>query len=261
MKSCEEYRQLLRDRLAEELDGAAAGDLERHLEQCPACNQEARELQAVLKLLKSCPDEPVPRHFFVYEAGRRSFRERWNRYLGGWRPVAASLAAAMVLFLMLGPGITLRLSIGSANLVLGGEERLASFDPEQFKEEMLGLFQDLLRQELQNQETRLQAESARRLATLSEEHRQAVAPALAELEARLLLRIREGDELTRQRLEVAMNRLGNTFLALHQEDMRLVRQQLNRAVEMDRYQAGRTTALMSQISRLAESRPDRGGSN
>jgi hypothetical protein len=260
MNSCEQYRRLLRDRLAEELDGEAAGELDRHLEQCPACNREARELQGMLGMLKSCPDEPVPRHFFVYEAGRRTFRQRWKQYLGGWRAVAAGFAAATVLFLMPGPGIAFRLSIGSATLALGGHDRPA-VDPEQFREEMQNLLQGLLREELQNQETRLREDSARRLAALSDQQRQAVAPALAELEARLLLRIREGDELTRQRLEVAMNRLGNTFLALHQEDMRLVRQQLNRAVEMDLYQAGRTTALMSQISRLAESRTDRGGSN
>ena len=58
--ACTEARVELSARLDGELDSAAAGALERHLEECPACRSHATEIARVRRVLRAQPAEPVP---------------------------------------------------------------------------------------------------------------------------------------------------------------------------------------------------------
>jgi hypothetical protein len=101
MMSCDEVRARLVDLLYRELPPAAAGDVEKHLAGCLACQKARAALAGVGRLLDQAGPPPEIDVDFarLYEEAHRRQRH-WGRH---WRRAAAlaGLAAAILLLLLL----------------------------------------------------------------------------------------------------------------------------------------------------------------
>lgn len=260
MKACENYHLLIRDQVAGELSPDAADELARHLEECPACHLEAAELEQAAHNLRRYPEEPPPRHFFVYEDSSQRTRSFWSAWSRRWQWAAAAVVLAAAAFAVwLGPPMELRFTVGSYTVSLGDVGHPSQPDPKRLQEELAAAMRTLIQDELRTRDALQDQSIQARIAEAEILRSRSIEPRLEQLEQRLTQSIREGDQTTRERLEGALNRLGWTFVSVHQDDMRLIREELRRAAELDRFQVGRTTALMAQVSRITETRSDPGG--
>ncbi len=92
--NCEEARDLLIDRLLDELDPEERRRLETHLSGCPDCRAAAREMSAVWEALGSLGPPPADPASLV-RFGRRLERERPRTRLA-WPLLAAAATALLV---------------------------------------------------------------------------------------------------------------------------------------------------------------------
>jgi hypothetical protein len=94
------------DYLLGDLDAAQKALVEKHLQVCATCQQEFKEFQETLTLLKQWPDaDPAHRLVFVADGGQavRSIHKKRNFFLGNWRqPIRWAAAFGTVLLLALG---------------------------------------------------------------------------------------------------------------------------------------------------------------
>lgn len=105
--NCRQARELLSPYIDGELPAAERAQLEDHLEQCEDCRSELGELRALVDVLGSLPEEPLPEGFAEALHGRITRRHRWPRlarlvpgrpsFRPGW--VQALAVACLVVFL------------------------------------------------------------------------------------------------------------------------------------------------------------------
>jgi anti-sigma-K factor RskA len=100
--------EAIRERLDEYVDGLlerpAQEEVRRHLEECPACAGEERELRRLMASARALPHELAPSHDLWPAIGRRLGTKRarggWARGAGWWGGLAAAAALALVVALL-----------------------------------------------------------------------------------------------------------------------------------------------------------------
>ena len=81
---CERCLRWIKDSIAGELSPGDRSRMEAHLASCPACAHESRLLERVTAHLCDLSEEPVPRHFLVYEDERFRINEMPNWWPRAW---------------------------------------------------------------------------------------------------------------------------------------------------------------------------------
>lgn len=253
-KSCADFQELIKDRLAGELDTSLEQPLSDHLLSCKQCSREAELLQGVWKELTAYEDESVPSHFFVYDRESLSFWELLRQLSFPWRIAlgAASACMAVVVFAALS-SFSIRIEPNGMILSFG----TAQEQTDRFK----SLKEDLARElraasveeraewidALRDEFTELLDQSERR-------QQRTVKAALSELESRTLRENRAQNAALQARLDASLKQYGSAILTRHEKDMGDVRQQLNRFANYNRYQANQTGAIMATLVEMAETR-------
>lgn len=86
--TCETVRELLSPFMDGELARALAGEVERHLEQCPRCREEMAGLRLTIQVLASVPSPALSADLSA-RAVERASMPRWREM---WASIRASLA-------------------------------------------------------------------------------------------------------------------------------------------------------------------------
>ena len=116
--TCDESRDLMLDVLyGEEVDSRGSFEFFRHLDACPDCSGEYRELLTTREKLRVWQlEEPETAATRAPQARRNT---RLNPFAGGWWPTLLKLAAGVLIVL----GVT---SIVQSYGYLGGEKKIVS---------------------------------------------------------------------------------------------------------------------------------------
>lgn len=262
INECEWCLQFMKDDIAGELDASDRGRMEAHLQECPACSREKAGLDRTLDHLRELREEPLPRHFFVYEepSGRTGLGLALRQLAWGWKTAAAGAAAVLLLaFALILSQARLEIARGRWTLALGSAP-----DAGVLQQEISPEFMDAVRSVVREENRRWTDEFRRELAgsieQVTDENHQAMRDLVLALELRLDRKREAQDEQTRQLFQTALQRWGRAFALQRQDDLTEIRQALMRFDANDRLQAGQASAIITTLARIADSSNPRGGS-
>lgn len=261
-EDCERCRQWIKDYLGGELDPSDLAPMEAHLEGCPACVREKADLERTLGCLRELDEEPVPRHFFVYEDGRgeRAMRRWLSPSILGWKSVLAAVASvcALGLFLVVSQ-TTLEWGDGRVTLSFGQpprpEETTAALPPA-----FMNAVQEAMQEEHRKWMGELRHELAVAVAHLNSRNDRAIHELAVDLELRLDQRLEAQDNATREIFQTALEQWGSALARQRQADLEQIQQALMQFAANDRFQAGRSTAILATLARIADEQDTQGGS-
>ncbi|UCF36082.1 MAG: zf-HC2 domain-containing protein [Acidobacteriota bacterium] len=254
-RECDRFIELIKDELAGELDQAEASRLEEHLTSCGSCRNEKAVLEKLLLHMRAVEEEPVPRHFFVYEERKASIWESLKALLFGWNLAAAgSVAAAMILAVLLLSQVTLTYGEGTFAVSFGGrlEKQATEADLKQLREELLGSFRQIAQEENASVLESLRSEWRTSLVKFGEESQVQLEQRVGAMEQQVGLTIDRRNARLQRQMESTIGNLGNLLIAQHESDMRTVRQQLNQSANFNRIQANQTDAIVATLVQLAD---------
>jgi hypothetical protein len=99
MKSqCSEYQKQIPKLVLGELTTEEEKAIGDHLETCAQCRSEREGYFQMIGILQSVDDEPVPRHFFVYEeAGKSNPWQLFRQMKPVWQIASAAIAGLILL--------------------------------------------------------------------------------------------------------------------------------------------------------------------
>ncbi len=250
-KSCEDYQELIKDRLAGELEASLEGVLTEHLSECVQCAREAELLQGVWKELEAYEDEAVPSHFFVYETERLSLSQVFTRLSFPWKFATLGAGAALVLVAALALlTASLKIEPGAVVLTFGtAKTESAHFDS--MKAELIDHLRTVSREEKAEWASELKNEFSSALSESEQKQQALVKVALEELDGRNSRANQVKDARLQARLNASLKSFGSAMLARHDRDIATVNQQLTGFANYDRFQANQTDAIMTTLVEMA----------
>ncbi len=257
---CEVSQQWIKQHLAGEIDDETRRRMEVHLESCPACVRERAALERTLLHLHQLEDESPPRHFFVYEDGRREagIGRLLNAAAWGWGPTAATAAAVVVFLVLMFSRTSLEWEQGRLTLSFGtAPDPVASSS--QLSPESMDAVRNVIREESREWADQLQRQLNEALSRAANEDRKAAREFVIALGSRLEQHLQSQDDENRQFLQAALDQWGSVLARQRQEDLERIQQVLTQFAANDRFQAGRSDAILATLVRIADSRNSRGG--
>ncbi|MFZ0428344.1 MAG: zf-HC2 domain-containing protein [Acidobacteriota bacterium] len=258
---CERCLRWIKDSIAGELSPGDRSRMEAHLASCPACAHESRLLERVAAHLCDLSEEPVPRHFLVYEDEHPSsaFGRAFQALGWGWKISLAGVASV----LLIGCALVVaqaRLEVAPGRFVLtfgsgSGQSPALEASPELMQavravvQEENGKWADAVRQELSGS-----------LAQVTDDNRRADRDMLVALELRLDQKLAAHDDETRQVLQATLSQWGRALAMQRQDDLAQIRQAFLRVSANDQLQVGQANAILSTLARITNSRNPQGDS-
>ncbi len=247
---CEYFRSRLAKTLFEPTDKAEKRALESHLRECPDCRDELEATRRTVQTLKGWEDQPVPRHFFVYQP-----EPRWGRGWGAWGWGALATAALV----LLATGIVLsqiQVRIEPGVLTIGWQQLPAQqpvWDPEELKTEVMELVDQRLQEQDRQWQSHLQAVSDRVGEESSSRERQ-LRGSIADLERRQAQQLETRSAALEADYEENLLRLWRVLQARHEKDFGLIREQLQLMTVSDEIHDTRNEALVATLLQMADLR-------
>jgi hypothetical protein len=256
-KSCDDFQELIKDRLAGELEASLEQVLSEHLAGCVQCTREAELLQGVWSELEAYEDEAVPSHFFVYEPERFSLSQVFTRLSFPWKFATLGASAALVIVAALAL-LTASLKIEPGSVVLTfGTAKEESVDLDSMKAELIDHLRAVSREEKAEWMSELKNEFAGALSESEQKQQALVKAALEELDGRNSSANQVRDAQLQARLDASLKSFGSAMLSRHERDMSQVNQQLTGFANYNRYQADQADAIMATLVEMAGQDPIR----
>jgi hypothetical protein len=259
---CERCLQWIKDDLVGELDADGHKHMETHLGECPACAREKVILERTLARLGELRDEPLPRHFFVYEDHRsvKSLGRRFERVVWGRRAAFAAVAAILVIgFVLVLEQTTLQWEQGRLTLSFGTASQYPA-SPANISPGFKDAVRFVVQEENQRWMEEIRQDLAGSLARASDQDRRALQDLVVGLELRLDQKLEARDARTRDLFQTTLKQWGQALAAQRQEDLTQIRRTLMQFAANDQIQAGQAGAIMAALSQIADVRDARGGS-
>jgi hypothetical protein len=234
MKSeCSEYQKLIASSLIGNLDEEEQKDLDRHLAACPICRAEQAKYELALNRLKQASDEPVPRHFFVYPAEKKSnlcqvFQQMRQR----WQALTVAMAA-LCLFFGVASVSRLQVRIDGGNFKIGFGESI----------DVVALKKDILKE--------AEAKSIQQRAEFIAE--------LARLDSRLSRQISLAENKTRVDAQKSMGDLYRIVSQQRVQDLGLINYHFVNFETKDAIKTQQTDEILSTLLQEAKLRLNRRG--
>ena len=252
-RTCPDYQDWLKDRVAVELGEADEALLNAHLAECAACRLEAELLESAIGELLTLEEEPVPHHFYVYEDERA--KTGWSQLLqalSGWQRAALATAAVFFVFSVGLNIFELHVSWNDEMLAFSFGAPVSSFDEEQFRSDLSQQIRTLVKEEDERSQEQLRQEFRNSLAALQETDSDAVERLVTQLEDRLNLRVNSGNTALADRLDNSLMRLYELVSDQRDDDFNRISGQLQQLAANDELQADQVDAVMASVVELAE---------
>jgi len=260
--TCEEVRNWVPRALMSDLAPGDERSLNAHLAECAACADEQRLYVETLSQVRSVSDVPVPKHFFVYPAERRSFLMGFLRGVTpGWK-LASSLAIGTmaILAVLVAARFQFRAEQGVYSFSFGRPLPVATpaedsaVRIEALRAELTGLLQAMSRAERVEWMNALQREMKESNRFNSRQQKQWNA-ALAMLETRLNDRMEDNALALTADMQRSTNNVFRALQRQRQQDLALTRTRLEHLAtqgELKDQETEQILLALLQAARLPE---------
>jgi hypothetical protein len=258
--SCAHYRNLIPAMIIGDPDSAILESLLAHVAGCPSCAKEVEAYQQTLSMLKTVPDYPVPRHFFVYgEAAARSPWALFRQLQPSWRIALAGAAAAMLLMVLaLAAGTQVRYEDGTLAIAFGrtGGSPVAPGQPgiSTLKTELLNVMEARLQQQAVIFKSTLRTEFAGLESTLSEQQKELLQAGFMRLENHVNDRIQTTQAALQSGTERSMGNLYQLLREERQQDVAAITDRIDMVAARSEAKSDQTDAILSTLLDVAEQR-------
>ncbi len=254
--TCRQCREWVQLALFEGLPAAEAEAMENHLAECPECRQERSILESALAELRSFPEVPAPRHFYVYpEARRPSPWSLFGQLSPVWRAAAACLLVGV---LAIGAAAASRLHIqsedGVLKLAFGEIPQSPQFDPEQLKADLAGQIDAQLAARREQWLALVRDEIARSSEALTEQQKERMRQVAARLEERWEERQRLALLETEADMKSAALQIYQTLSREQRRQVALLNDRIDLLTVSGKIQGNQNDALMATLLRIADAR-------
>jgi hypothetical protein len=259
---CERCLQWIKDDLAGELDVDHRRRMEAHLEDCPACAHEKVALEHTIGLLGEFQEEPLPRHFFVYEdsGSARKMAQLLRNVTLGWKVAFAGTAVMLLIgFVFVLGQTTLQWDQGRLTVAFGAVREQPDSRAD-ISQKLMGVVRQVVQDENRKWSDEVRREVAASLARATDEDRRAMQNLVVELEMRLEQKLDARDDGTRELLQTTLKQWSRALAVQRQEDLSQIQQALMQFAANDQLQAGQARVIMAALSQMVEVRNSRGGS-
>lgn len=248
-QTCETYIEWIKDEIAGELSTDRQQQLEAHVEQCGSCSQERLTLKSLAAELRRLGEEPVPRHFYVFDEPSET-----TRWWQGRRALAAAATLFVVTSALFITQTNVTITEGATTITWGQPSSLQPEQDQALKQEMLTAFRQVAVEENTRLAASLRSEFLQVLKDSEIDRDEQLRKLVSATEDRLSEAIQTGDEEVQAELEDALLNLYRTIAFQRQQDLTLINRRINNLAAIDQVQAEQTDTMMAAMIELASNR-------
>jgi len=247
---CDEFRKNLPGSLLGDLAAEELRALEAHLAICADCCSERENYIRTLDLMQSVDDEPVPHHFFIHP--QEEVRNPWQLF-SLMKPVwKASVAAAAVLFLLLGIAAISRLQIRSDSNGWALSFNSNAIDVAALKEDILKIAEERNRQVTNAETQKVRDELEDSFADLSKNQREEFIAALAQLDSRFAGRLDTTEAGMKEDTQKLVSEIYQTVTRQRARDLEVINLRFDSFEMNSAIKDRQTNAVLDTLVHVAE---------
>jgi hypothetical protein len=251
MKSqCSEYQKQIPKLALGELEATEEAALKEHLETCSQCRSEQESYSQTIRMLQSVEDEPVPRHFFVYEEARKPNPWQLFRQMNlFWRAATGALAG---LFLFIGIAAISQMQVKADHNGLAVTFGHKNMDTTALKTEILKIAEERDRAIAQKWIQEIRAEIDRSRTELTHQQKEALTIAFGRLNAELSDRILRETDNVRIDTGALISDVYKTIAQQRARDLALINTHFENTKELGAIKERQTNEILDTLLQVAE---------
>jgi hypothetical protein len=247
---CDKFRKNIPGSLLGDLAEEELQALEAHVAGCSDCHAEREDYIRTLDLMQSVDDEPVPHHFFIRP--QEEVRNPWQLF-GQMKPVwKASVAAAAVLFLLVGIAAISRLQIRSDSNGWAVSFNSNIIDVAALKEDILETAEERNRQVTAAQTQRVRDELKSSFSDLSENQQKEFMAALAQLDSRFAGRLDTTEAGMKEDTQKWVSEIYQTLTQQRAQDLEVINLRFDSFEMNNAIKDRQTNAVLDTLVQVAE---------
>jgi hypothetical protein len=217
---CKKYQKYIPGSLLGDLTEEELRALEEHLATCSDCRAEREDYIRALDLMQSVDDESVPHHFFV--SPQQEIRNPWQLF-NQMKPIwKAAVAAAAVLFLLMGFAAVSRLQIRSDSTGWAVSFSRSDIDVAALKQEILEAAGERDRQAIASWDQKVGSEMESTLTDLTKRQQNEFMAALARVDSRLTGRLETTEARMKDSTQKLTSEVYQTVAQQRAEDLEII---------------------------------------
>jgi hypothetical protein len=247
---CSEYQKQIPKLFLDELTSDEEKALKEHLEACSQCRSEQESYSQTIRMLQSVDDEPVPRHFFVYEEARKPNPWQLFRQMKlFWRMATVALAG---LFLFIGIAAVSQMQVRADRngwMVAFGRETM---DAAAIKKDILKITEERNRAAAQTWIRQIKAEIEHSRNDLTHQQKEELTAVFAQLDSRLSNRIFKETDNVRIDTGVLISNVYKTVAQQRARDLALINTRFENTKELGTIKEQQTNEILDTLLQVAE---------
>jgi hypothetical protein len=251
MKSqCGEYQKQIPKLALNELTAEEERALKEHIETCSYCQSEQESCFQTIQKLQSVADEPVPRHFFVYEEARKPNPWQLFRQMKPFWQMATGAMAC--LFFLMGIAVVSRVQVRADHNGWSVTFNRETIDAAAIKEDILKITEERNRASAQAwlQQIRMEIEHSR--TDFTRQQREELIAAVAALNSRLSGRIVQETENLRIDTGTLISDMYKTVSRQRARDLALINTRFENTNELGAVKERQTNEILDTLLQVAE---------
>lgn len=247
---CDKFRKNIPGSLLGDLAEEELRALETHVAGCSDCRSERESYIQTLDLMQSVDDEPVPHHFFIHP--QQDIRNPWQLF-SQMKPVwKASVAAAAILFLLVGIAAISRLQIRSDSNGWAVSFNSSIIDVAALKEDILKTAEETNRQVTAVQTQRVRVELESLFADLNEHQQKKFMAALAQLDSRFTGRLDTTEAGMKEETQKLVSEIYQTVTQQRAQDLEVINLRFDSFEINNAIKDRQTNAVLDTLVQVAE---------
>jgi hypothetical protein len=251
MKSqCSKYQKQIPRLILCELTAEEEKALGDHLEICSQCRSEHESYSQTIRMLQSVENEPVPRHFFVYEGAQKQNPWQIFRQMEPfWQTATVALAG---LFLFIGIAAVSQMNVKADRNGLAVAFGHKNMDTTTLKTEILKIAEERNRAAAQKWVQEIRAELDRSRTELTHQQKEELTAAFAQLNSRLSGRILQEADTVRIDTGALISDMYKTVSQQRARDLALINAHFENTKELSAVKEHQTNEILDALLQVAE---------
>jgi hypothetical protein len=251
MKSqCSEYQIQIPKLILGELTAEEEKALKEHLETCSRCRSEQEGYAQTIQMLQSVDDEPVPRHFFVYqEAGKPNPWQLFRQMKSFWQTAFAAMAGVI---LIIGIAAVLQIRVRTDRNGWTVAFGRGNIDAAAIREDILKITEERNRAAAQAWMQKIKAEIERSRTDLTHQQKEELASAFTQLNSRLSNRILQETDNVRIDTGALISDMYKIVSQQRARDLALINTRFENTKELGVIKEQQTDAILDTLLQVAE---------
>jgi hypothetical protein len=251
MKSqCSEYQQQIPKLVLGELAAEEEKALTEHLKTCSQCRSEQESCTQTIQMLQSVGDEPVPRHFFVYEEDRKPNPWQLFRQMKPFWQTAAAAIACLIILMGVAAVSQVQVRADRSGWTLAFSR--GNMDAAAIKEDILKITEERNRAAAQTWMQQIRAEIEHSSANLTRQQKEELTATFAQLNSRLSDRILHEADNVRIDTGALISDMYKTVSRQRARDLALINAHFENTKELGTIKEQQTNEILDALLQVAE---------